>query len=140
MRFWDSSALLGLVIQEKESHILDLLSESDPDISVWWGTRVEGASAVSRLEREGKLEAKEVEQSLQDLIDTIQAGSEIQPSEAIRTSAIRILRMHPLRAADALQLAAAFHASEGHPPSLEFVCLDARLALAAAKEGFRVLP
>jgi hypothetical protein len=99
MRFWDSSALVGLVIQEKESHTLDLLAKSDPDISVWWGTRVEGASAVSRLEREGKLESMEVEQSLQDLIDMIQAGNEIQPSEAIRTSAIRILRMHPLRAA-----------------------------------------
>ncbi len=140
MRFWDSSALLGLVIQEKESHKLDLLSQSDPDISVWWGTRVEGASAVSRLEREGKLESKEVEQSLHELIEMIQAGNEIQPSETIRTNAVRILRMHPIRAADALQLAAAFQASEGHPPSLEFVCLDARLSLAAAKEGFQVLP
>jgi hypothetical protein len=35
-----------------------------------------------------------------------------------------------------LQLAAAFIAAEGRPPSLEVVTLDDRLAAAARKEGF----
>lgn len=47
-----------------------------------------------------------------------------------------MLRVHPLRAADAAQLAAAFVAAERHPSSLEFVILDMRLAAAARKEGF----
>jgi hypothetical protein len=46
------------------------------------------------------------------------------------------LRVHPLRAADALQLAAAFVAAERRPSSLEIVTLDQRLAAAARKEGF----
>jgi hypothetical protein len=46
------------------------------------------------------------------------------------------LRVHPLRAADALQLAAAFIAAERRPSSLEVVTLDDRLAAAARKEGF----
>ena len=49
---------------------------------------------------------------------------------------IVFLRVHPLRSADALQLAAAFMAAERRPPSLELVTLDDRLATAARKEGF----
>ena len=44
--------------------------------------------------------------------------------------------MHPLRAADALQLAAAFVAAERGPSSLQVVTLDERLADAMRKEGF----
>jgi hypothetical protein len=46
------------------------------------------------------------------------------------------LPVHPLRAADALQLAAAFVAAERRPHSLQIVTLDERLADAAQKEGF----
>jgi uncharacterized protein len=47
--------------------------------------------------------------------------------------------VHPLRAADALQLAAAVVAAERDPPSLEFVSLDDRLLEAASREGFRTV-
>ena len=61
---------------------------------------------------------------------------EVDPSDAIREAAVRFLRVHPLRAADAVQLAAAFIAAERRPSSLEVVTLDDRLASAARKEGF----
>ena len=64
---------------------------------------------------------------------------EVDPSDEIRETAARFLRVHPLRAADALQLAAAFAAAERRPASLEIVTLDDRLANAARKEGFAVL-
>jgi hypothetical protein len=57
----------------------------------------------------------------------------------IRENAVRFLRLHPLRAADALQLAAAFLAAERRPSSLEIVTLDERLADAAGKEGFELV-
>jgi predicted nucleic acid-binding protein len=60
----------------------------------------------------------------------------VDPSDAVREAAVRFLRVHPLRAADALQLAAAFVAAEGRPASLEIITLDDRLATAARKEGF----
>jgi predicted nucleic acid-binding protein len=66
--------------------------------------------------------------------------SEIQPGEGVRQRAERALMVHPLRAADALQLAAALVWAEDAPRGLELVCLDANLAEAAAKEGFTVLP
>jgi len=43
------------------------------------------------------------------------AWHQIDPSDAIRETAIPFLRVHPLRAADALQLAAAFVAGEPRP-------------------------
>ena len=64
---------------------------------------------------------------------------EVVPSGAVRNVAQRLLRVHPLRAADALQLAAATIASEREPASLEFVSLDERLNVAAQREGFIVI-
>lgn len=61
-------------------------------------------------------------------------------SEAIRSRADRLLGIHTLRAADALQLAALLAASEERPADLPLVTLDDRLANAARKEGFPVLP
>jgi len=59
--------------------------------------------------------------------------------DIVRETATRLLRVHPLRAADALQLAAAFIAAEQRPASLEMITLDDRLANAARKEGFAVI-
>ena len=70
------------------------------------------------------------------LRDLAEGWHEIDPSEIVRESAIRFLRVHPLRSPDGLQLAAAFIAAERRPASLEFVTLDERLAEAARKEGF----
>lgn len=61
-------------------------------------------------------------------------------TEAVRQRAKRLLMVHPLRAADALQLAAALVWAAESPQGLELVCLDRRLKEAALKEGFTVLP
>jgi uncharacterized protein len=66
--------------------------------------------------------------------------SEIPPGERVRDNAVRLVRVHDLRAGDALQLAAALVAAEERPATLELVTLDDRLALAARREGFRILP
>jgi len=67
------------------------------------------------------------------------AWHEVDPSDAVREAAVRFLRVHPLRSADALQLAAAFLAAERRPASFEMITLDERLAGAARKEGFAVI-
>jgi len=66
-------------------------------------------------------------------------AEEVQPSEEVRQTALRLVRMHNLRAADALQLAAALVWARHVPTGLDFVCMDARLRTAAEKEGFSVL-
>jgi predicted nucleic acid-binding protein len=65
--------------------------------------------------------------------------SEIEPGSQVRSLARRLLRVHDLRAADALQLAAAVVGTEHHPALLPLVTLDRRLANAARLEGFPVV-
>ena len=105
----------------------------------WWGSEVECASALARLEREGILRLEATAQAFGRLKQVASEWEEIDPSEAIRETAIRFLRVHSLRASDALQLAAAFFGAERRPASLELVTLDDRLAAAARKEGFVVV-
>lgn len=108
-------------------------------MAVWWGTRVECASAIERLRREDSLRKAQVERAYSALDRIAVSWQEVEPSDPIREAAARFLRVHPLRAADALQLAAAFAFSESQPPTLEFLSLDGRLSEAARREGFRIV-
>jgi predicted nucleic acid-binding protein len=78
-------------------------------------------------------------EGLRRLESVARAWREVQPVTVVRTTAIRLLRVHPLRAAGALQLGAAIVAAEDHPATLQFVTLDERLAQAAEREGFAVV-
>jgi len=115
------------------------LYRSDSGVLAWWGALVECESAISRLEREGWLQPRSASRARGRLDRFAATWQEVQPSEPLRDTARRLLRVHELRAADALQLAAAGAASEGRPITLAFVCLDDRLAAAAEREGFPVL-
>lgn len=106
---------------------------------VWWGSEVECVSALARLEREDAFNGSAMTLALERLRQLAAGWHEVDPSDAIREAAVRFLRVHPLRAADALQLAAAFLAAERRPTSAEIVTLDDRLAIAARKEGFTVI-
>lgn len=139
MRFWDSSALVPLLAAQSMSTTMQSLYRSDPAITVWWSTEIECFSALSRLARERSLSLANMSGAIERLIELTRVWGEIEPSVRIRQLAIRLLRVHSLRAADASQLAAGIFASDHDPSVLEFVCLDSRLAEAADKEGFRVL-
>jgi predicted nucleic acid-binding protein len=139
MRFWDSSAVVPLLVAESSSAAVIREYELDPEVVAWWATEVECVSALARLEREGSLTASSMGQSLRRLESLARAWREVQPVAAVRTTAIRLLRVHPLRTADALQLGAAIVASEDHPATLQLVTLDERVAQAAEREGFAVV-
>lgn len=140
MRFWDSSAIIPLCIKEPYSETMRLLAQSDGDLVFWWGTPVECSSSFARLRREGAISGDD-EQQIRRLVDQLaQCGTEIAPSEEVRATARRLLLRHPLRAADALQLAAALVWAANRPDDLGFVCLDKRLRDAARIEGFTVFP
>lgn len=136
MRFWDASALVPLLISAATTKTLQDLAAADPSVLVWWTTDVECASAIARLEREGALDAAAADHAFAGLRRLAESWHLVEPGEAVREAAVRFLRVHPLRTADALQLAAAFVAAERRPASLEIVTLDDRLAAAARKEGF----
>jgi predicted nucleic acid-binding protein len=136
VRFWDSSALIPLLVAEPMSAAVMRVFELDPEIVAWWGTEAECVSALARLERDDSLTAPALAEALLRLESLAKAWREVQPVTAVRTTAIRLLRVHPLRMADAFQLAAAIVAAENHPASLQFVTLDDRLGQAAEREGF----
>jgi hypothetical protein len=137
--FWDSSAVVPLLVDESpRDALLDLLRR-DSGMIVWWGTPVECASAISRREREGALGMEAVGQAFDRLSTMAGEWHEVLASHAVRAAAQRMLRVHPLRAADSLQLAAALVAAEHEPASLDLVSLDDRLTEAASREGFRII-
>jgi predicted nucleic acid-binding protein len=139
VRFWDASAIVPLLVAEPSTRRLQALAAEDSAILVWWGSEVECVSALARLEREGAFNEAAMTVALARLRQLVAGWHEVDPSDAIREAAARFLRVHPLRAADALQLAAAFLAAERRPASLELVTLDDRVAAAARKEGFTVI-
>lgn len=139
MRYWDSSALISLIVDEEASALRRRQLRDDPAVVTWWTSRVECASALSRLKRERALSSEDLAAALGRL-DVLAGGwAEVQPRERLRRRALRLLRVHVLRAADALQLAAALAACREEPGSMPLVCGDGRLAGAARVEGFAVL-
>jgi predicted nucleic acid-binding protein len=138
MRFWDSSAVIPLLVPEVTSNDIQDLFEADPVMIAWWATDVECVSAIARRQRLGRL-AEETTINAYDRLNAFRAGwHEVEPTDGIRESAKRLLRVHDLRTADALQLAAALFASEDRPSTLEFLALDQRLLAAARREGFTI--
>jgi predicted nucleic acid-binding protein len=138
LRFWDSSAIVPLTVTEASTDAMRAIAEEDPVMCVWWATELECVSALARLEREGALSDTAMTVALERLDVLTESWNEVQPVVAVRGAARRLLRVHTLGAADALQLAAAVIAAEGQPASLEIVTLDERLAAAARREGFTV--
>jgi predicted nucleic acid-binding protein len=140
MRFWDASAIVPLVVSDAATPAVSALFREDPGQVVWCLTEVEVHSALARRDRDGSLEREPGATALKSLGELARSWEEVVVLDIVRSRAIRLLRAHSLRAADALQLAAALVVSEERPESLPFVSLDDRLSDAARKEGFPVLP
>ncbi len=139
MRFWDTSALLPLFVAEKESARARSWLRRDPAVVVWTLTRVELLSALARREREEPSAARALLRPGRSVLAAWEEWSEVVALEPVRRQAERLVSVHPLRAADALQLGAALVATDLEPGGREFVTFDERLATAALKEGFSVL-
>ncbi len=139
MRYWDSSALASMLINDAHSAAATRALDEDARITTWWGTVVECHSAIWNNERRGLLTAPEAaaaESRMQSMRNT---WTEVAPSETVRAIALRFLRVHELRAADSLQLAAAYVAAEDRSESIYFVSNDRRLVAAARLEGFMII-
>ena len=130
---------MPLLVVEPTPRDLQALARHDSDMLVWWGSEVERVSVLGRLERAAALDAKAIALALDRLKKLANGWHEIEPNEIVRETAMRFLRVHPLRAADALQLAAAFIAAERRPASLQVITLDERLADADRREGFALV-
>ena len=139
MRFWDTSALVPLFVAERESPVVRRWLREDRTVVVWSLTRVELLSALARRRREDAGAARRLASARRRILTTWPRWSEVTAIDVVRKHAERLVQVHPLRAADAVQLAAAFVVADQDPASLTVVTLDKRQAEAAEREGFVVL-
>jgi predicted nucleic acid-binding protein len=138
VRFWDTSAIVPLIVDEPGRASLLAMLEADPVMVVWWGTPVELVSALSRRERDGSLPAAVASAAVERVRKLERSWHQVAPTDVLRQRAQRLLRVHPLRAADSLQLAAALSIAGDDPASVSIVALDQRLLDAARREGLGV--
>ena len=138
--FWDSSALVPLLLHEERSSALTQLIADDKEVAIWWATPLECQSAVHRRHRDVPMPAPVMAAATERLRAVVELADTVTPSDELRRRAARLVAVHPLRAADALQLAAALIWCEEQPHNEIFVSLDDRLRGAAQNEGFDVRP
>ena len=137
MRFWDACALTPLFVTEARSTDLRDLELSDPEIQVWWGSRVEVTSAIYKKVRGGVISPSEGSRAATEVESKFDTRyTPVEPSRPILLRATSLVKTHNLGAADALQLAAFLESGLCR----EFVTLDQRLRDAALAEGATVLP
>lgn len=140
MRFWDSSAIVPLLVTQPSSPRADRWLKDDGEVAVWTLTSIELASAMRRLVREEAITEPEADEAERRADEMVRACHVVVDVEAVKARAKRLLRLHPLRAADALQLGAALEWAGGQPTGRILHTLDARLGVAAKREGFVVMP
>jgi hypothetical protein len=138
VRFWDSSAVVPLLVHQPTSARTDRWLADDPAISLWTLTPVELTSALWRLVRDGTVLEADAQLAESRALELAAASYTVADIEAVKALARRLLRVHTLRAADALQLGAALVWANGRPQGKTLYTLDERLALAARREGFDV--
>ncbi|HUD14853.1 MAG TPA: PIN domain-containing protein [Terracidiphilus sp.] len=133
--FWDSSALIPLCVEQKQTQrSTDLFGIYG--VAVWWAAPVEIVSGLTRLARMGEIGRNELLAGKQ-LAQTLSlTWVSINPSAMIAAAACSLPESHPLSAADALQLAAALEWCEGQPSGKVFLTFDRRLREAATLAGF----
>jgi len=133
--FWDTSVLVTLCVNQ--THSPQALSfESKYRIAVWWATQVEIASALVQSLRRQEIAASEHAHAKLQAEGLASLWQVIEPSTRIALNARTLLERYPLRAADALQLAAALEWCEGQPKGNVFLTFDKRLREAAGQAGF----
>jgi len=140
LKFWDASAVVPLLVSEPQSAAMRSILLSDTGQTAWWATRSECVHALARSYRTGGITSYQEAQARVRLQFLSAVWQEVMPTYMLRALAEVMLGRHPLRTADAFQLASALAWCGGNTLGQEFVCLDNRLRGAATAEGFAVLP
>lgn len=112
--FWDASALVPLCVGQSNTPRAVALYKSYEAV-VWWATPVEIASVLARLVRMKQLDSADWADARRLSAVLADAWFVIQPSNGLRAKASELVNRYDLRAADALQLAAALEWCEDLP-------------------------
>jgi predicted nucleic acid-binding protein len=135
--FWDASALVHVCLPGQGSGRAKKLLRTAPTVT-WWATTIEVRGALNRLHREGVISKPALQASWERLSGLLRASRCIEPVEIVRELALAQLDRFPLKAGDALQLAAALVWCRQRPYRRKFICNDRQLHSAADELGFEV--
>ena len=133
--FWDTSALVPLCAHQGITPRVVALYRNYGMV-VWWATPVEIASALRRLVRMKQLTPDDWVTSRRLALGLAESWCMVQPSNALRSNAAQLVERYDLKAADAMQLAAALDWCEGSPRGEVFLTADQKLREAAVLSGF----
>jgi|HubBroStandDraft_1064217.scaffolds.fasta_scaffold467117_1 predicted nucleic acid-binding protein len=136
--FWDASALVPLCVQQNATQRAQSLSRRY-EVVIWWVAPVEICGAFARLVRMGQLTSNGQVLAQVVLTELRSKWREILPDPFLRDQAEQLLDRFPLKAADALQLAAALAWCSGKPRARAFISGDTQLLDAAQQLGFQAL-
>ena len=141
MEFWDSSALLPLVVHQRAFSLLcrRALVGSGPR-AVAFLARIECRSGLARLVRDGVLTDAERDRASRALDALLARFDVVAFSSTVEQHALDLLVRHGLRALDAMQLGCALALRAGrHTLRVSLACCDRRLARAARGEQLDLL-
>jgi predicted nucleic acid-binding protein len=136
--FWDTSALIFLCTDQSSKSDIEELADRF-EIVTWWATPVEARSSLARLVRMTELDGLQFTEALDHLRELRAQWLEVAPSDSLRDFAEDLPDRFSLRAADALQLAAACIWTMNRPAGRPFISGDKRLIGAADQLGFRTI-
>jgi predicted nucleic acid-binding protein len=136
--YLDTSALVKLYVKEAGSAAVRTACEHAEVLATSRLSYVEAHAAAARGTREGDLSQKAEAQLAEHLKRDWPRYAVVEVTEAVCSVAVDLVERHPLRAADALQLASALFLRESSGQPVLFLCFDERLVAAAQEEGLAV--
>jgi uncharacterized protein with PIN domain len=78
--FWDSSAVVPLLVPEPRSPVLTKLLGTDREPAMWWSSPVECQSALHRRRREGVIPRGQLDEALSRLDAIVEDFDVVSPS------------------------------------------------------------
>ena len=138
MTFLDSSLLVRRYAGRRGAPAAatrDLLQ----DFAVSDIARVEVPSALQRRVREGQLDPRGAKAALDAFARDLRSLTRVGVDDRVLDGSAALLKRHPLRSLDAIQLASALRLAHGAPGPVTFGSADARLNAAARAEGLELL-
>lgn len=138
MLYWDTSAVIASILNEKSGAEVDKVAKSVSDkIYTAVITPLEIESAIQRRVGEQSITTKEADMGRLTAIEFRNQVFLIVMDHNVLDMALHLQKIYTLRPADSIQLACARVGTE-NPSSVHFLCLDNKLNQAAKREGFRV--
>ncbi|HUP23399.1 MAG TPA: type II toxin-antitoxin system VapC family toxin [Thermoanaerobaculia bacterium] len=137
--FLDASALVKRYVEEDRSCVVREVFQVGVPVAISRQSIAEVATALCRRCRDGDLLPADRDAVLDALALDESTFHVVELTDDVTRESIQLLRRHPLRAGDAVQLASCVVLARELGTELRFVAFDDSLSRAARSEGLTVI-